>query len=312
MRRLLARAELVLRRAVDALIRTAGTRDAAQLAFFVLLSFPAMLLLVIWGVSSALDNPAGLRNDIVEAVVDAIPLSDEAGRAEVEELLDDVAAGAGGLGLTALVALVYAASGAIGALRHAVNEAFETRDDRPWAQGKLLDVGLVLIVAPVALGALALKLSNAVPKALDDEPVAGGLTAFLLTELAPLAIAFGLLVGLFRVLPSAEVRVRDAWPGALVALLGLRLAQTLAEAFLALFGNTGTVYGAIGGLLAAGFGVYLACVVVVAGAHVSAQLARLPTGEAIDSAIAREPPGKPVRRFLLDAVKGLFVRGRRG
>ena len=104
------------------------------------------------------------------------------------------------------------------------------------------------------------------------------------------------------------MRLRDAWPGALVAVLGLRLAQALAEAFLALFGNTGTVYGAIGGLLAAGFAVYLACVVVVAGAHVSAQLASLPTRRAIDSAIAAEPPGKPVSRFLLDAVKGLFVR----
>ena len=163
MRRLPARAWLVVRRAVDALIRTAGTRDAAQVAFFVLLSFPAMLLLVIWGVSSALDNPAGLRNDIVDAIVDAIPLSDENGRREVEGLLDDVAAGAGGLGFAVLIALIYSASGAIGALRHAVNEAFETRDDRPWAQGKLLDIGLVLLAAPLAVGALALKLSNVVP-----------------------------------------------------------------------------------------------------------------------------------------------------
>lgn len=308
MRRLSARAWLVLRRAADALVRTAATRDAAQVAFFVLLSFPAMLLLVVWGVSSALDNPAGLRGDIVDAVVDAIPLSSEDGRREVERLLDEVAAGAGGLGFAVVVALVYSASGAIGGLRHAVNEAFEGPDDRPWAQGKLLDIGLVLVAAPVALGALALKLSNVVPAALDDEPFALGLTAFLLTELAPMALAFVLLVGLFRVLPSADVRLRDAWPGALVAVIGLRVAQALAEAFLSLFGNSGTVYGTIGGLLTAGYTVYLACVVVVAGAHVSAQLARLPTGQAIDSAIAGEPPGKPVGRFLLDALRGIFVR----
>jgi membrane protein len=311
-RRLPARAWLVLRRAADALVRTAGTRDAAQVAFFVLLSFPAILLLVVWGTSAALDNPIGLRDDIVDAIVDALPLSDDDGRREVQQLLDDVAAGAGGLGITVVVALVYSASGAIGALRHAVNEAFETREDRPWAQGKLLDIGLVLAAAPIAVGALALKLSNVVPEALDDDPVAGGLTAFLLTELAPAAIAFALLVVLFRVLPSAEVRLRDAWPGALVAVIGLRLAQALAEAYLSLFGNAGTVYGTIGGLIAAGFGVYLACVVVIAGAHVSAQLARLPSARAIDSALAREGPGKPVGRFLLDGLRGLFVRGRGG
>jgi membrane protein len=311
-RRLLARASLVLRRAADALISSAGTRDAAQVAFFVLLSFPAILLLVVWGASTALDNPAGLRSDIVDAIVDAIPLSDADGRREVQRLLDDVASGAGNLGYAAIPALIYSASGAIGALRHAVNEAFETREERPWVQGKLLDIGLVLIVAPVALGGLALKLSNIVPAALDDEPFAHGLTAILLTELAPLVIAFVLLVALLRVLPSAEVRLRDAWPGALVAVVGLRLAQALVEAFLSLFGNAGTIYGAIAGLLAAGYAVYLACVMIVAGAHVSAQLARLPTGSDIDSAIAGEGPGKPVGRFLLDALRGLFVRGRGG
>jgi membrane protein len=312
MRRLPARAWLVLRRAADALVRTASTRDAAQVAFFILLSFPATLLLIIWGASTALDNPAGLRRDIVDAVVDAIPLSDRSGRREVEELLDDVARGAGGLGYAVVPALLYSASGAIGGLRHAVNEAFQTRDDRPWVQGKLLDIGLVLVVAPIAIGGLALKLSNTVPAALDDEPLARGLTGFLLTELAPLAIAFVLLVALFRILPSAEVRLRDAWPGALVAVIGLRLAQALAEALLSLFGGAGTVYGAIGGLLAAGYAVYLACVVIVAGAHVSAQLAQLPTGQAIDAEIEREPPGKPAGRFVLDVLRGLFVRRRRG
>ena len=309
MRRLPARAWLVLRRAADALVRTAGTRDAAQVAFFVLLSFPATLLLVVWGVSAALDNPAGLRGDIVDAVVDAIPLSDEDGRREVESLLDDVAAGAGGLGVAVVLALLYSASGAVGGLRHAVNEAFEIRDDRPWAQGKLLDIGLVLVVAPLALGGLALKLSNTVPSALDNEPLAHGLSAFLVTELAPMAIAFVLLLGLFRVLPSAEVRLRDAWPGALLAVVGLRLAQALAEAFVSLFGSAGAVYGTIGGLLAAGLGVYLGCVVIVAGAHVSAQLARLPDAAAIDAEIAAESgTGTPAGRFILNAIRGLFVR----
>lgn len=308
MRRLRARAWLVVRRAVYTLARTAGTRDAAQVAFFVILSLPAILLLVIWGASAALDNPAGLRDDVVDAILDVLPLSDPSGRREVEDLLDEVARGAGGLGFAVIPALVYSASGAIGGLRHAVNEAFETRDDRPWVQGKLLDIGLVLVVAPLAVGGLALKLSNTVPAALDDEPVAEGLAAFALTELIPFAIAFALLVGLFRILPTARVSLRDAWPGALAAALGLRAIQALAELFFDLFGDAGAVYGAVGGLLAAGYGVYLASVLTIAGAHVSAQLARLPTGKAIDAEIAGEGPGEPIGRWLAGAVRGLFVR----
>ena len=311
MRRLPARAWFVLSHAADTLVRSAGTRDAAQVAFFVLLSFPATLLLIIWGSSAALEDPAGLREDIVEAIVDAIPLSGDEGRAEVESLLDDVASGAGGLGVTGALALLYSASSAIAALRHALNEAFAVRDDRPYAQGKLLDIGLVLAVTPLAVGALALKLSNAVPAALDDEPLARGATAFVLTELVPLIVAFCILVGFLRILPSAPVRFRDALPGALVAVLGLRLAQAIAEGFLALLGDSGTVYGSIGALLAAGFTVYFACVIVVAGAHVSAQLARMPTLAAIDTAIDRERgTSRPVGRWLLDGLRGLFLRSR--
>lgn len=87
-----------------------------------------------------------------------------------------------------------------------------------------------------------------------------------------------------------------------------RAATPRTRANSSLFGGAGAVYGTIGGLLAAGFAVYLGCVVLVAGAHVSAELSRLPTGRSIDSAIAGESPGRPAGRFLLDALKGVFVR----
>jgi hypothetical protein len=46
-RRLPAAMFLVLRRAVGSLVETAGTRDAAQVAFSFVMSFPAALLLLV-------------------------------------------------------------------------------------------------------------------------------------------------------------------------------------------------------------------------------------------------------------------------
>jgi uncharacterized BrkB/YihY/UPF0761 family membrane protein len=77
--------------------------------------------LLVWGFSTLLDDPS-VRESIVDAIVSALPLSSPDDRAEVEALLDEVAAGAGSLGWLGALSLLYSASGAIGALRHAVND----------------------------------------------------------------------------------------------------------------------------------------------------------------------------------------------
>jgi membrane protein len=312
LRRLPARAWLIIRHAVDSLIKTAGTRDAAQVAFYVLLSFPPILLLVVWGFSAALDDER-VRQEIVSTLVDALPLSDEEGREEIEELLDGVARGAGSQGWIGAIALLYSASGAIAALRHAVNQAWGIAEGLPYFQGKALDVGVVLIVAPLAVVAMTLNLANTVPNALDDAPLFAGLAALMLSDLIPLALAFGLLTGLYRVLPAERASFRAALAGALVGTLGIVVVNFGAEAYVAAFGNAGTVYGTLGALLAAIFAIYIQAVVVIVGAHVAAQLARLPDGAAIDAEIEAESGGEstPIGRFLLNALRGLFLRPRR-
>ena len=310
LRRFPARAWLITQRSVDAMIRSAGTRDAAQVAFFVLLAFPATLLLVVWGFSTALDDP-DVRGDIVEAIVEALPQSDASGEREIERVLDGVAAGAGGLGWFVGLTLLYAASGAVSSLRHAVNEAWGIEDTRPYFQGKALDVGLVLLVAPLAMVTLGLRLTNVVPAAFDDDPLLAGTLSAVVTGVLPLVLVFVVLVVLFRTLPAERTGLRAAWPGALVATLGLVIVQFAAQKVPALFGNAGTVYGTIGAFIAAFFAVYFGAITVVLGAHFSAQLSLLVSGAAIDAEIeAGRGTGKPVGRFLLDALRGLVVRAR--
>ena len=110
------------------------------------MSFPATLLLLVWAFSTLLGDDS-VRQSIVDAIVQALPLAGTADQRQVERLLDDVAAGAGGLGWIGALALLYSASGAIGALRHAVNQAWGERDTRPYAPAKALDAGLTLMVA---------------------------------------------------------------------------------------------------------------------------------------------------------------------
>ncbi len=294
---------MVLTRGVRSLLDSAGTRDAAQVAYYLVMSFPALLLLLVWGFSTVLQDDS-VREEIVDAIMHGLPIADPADRNQVERLLDDVAAGAGGLGWLGAVALVYSASGAIGATRHAVNEAWGDRDTRPFAQAKVLDAGLTLVVGPVLIVALGLTLSGELSSSIGDRPWLAAVAQFAVTRLVPLALLLAVLAALFRVLPEAERATwRAAWPGALVSVLAIVAIELGTKVYFDVVGNSNAVYGTMGVLLAVVFAAYLIALAVLLGAHVSAAVGR-PAEEP-------EGPGAPLGRSIANVVRGLFVRDRR-
>jgi membrane protein len=293
----------VLTRGVRSLLDSAGTRDAAQVAYYLVMSFPALLLLLVWGFSTVLQDDS-VREEIVDAIMHGLPIADPSDRSQVERLLDDVAAGAGGLGWLGAVALLYSASGAIGATRHAVNEAWGHRDTRPFAQAKALDAGLTLVVGPVLIVALGLMLSGELSSSIGDRPWLAAVAQFAVTRVLPLAMLFAVLAGLFHVLPeSKKATWRAAWPGALVSVLAIVAIELGTEVYFGIVGNSNAVYGTMGVLLAVVFAAYLIALAVLLGAHVSAAAGR-PAEEP-------EGPRAPLGRTIAEAVRGLFVRRRR-
>jgi membrane protein len=293
----------LLTRGVRSMLDSAGTRDAAQVAYYLVMSFPALLLLLVWGFSTVLQDDS-VREEIVDAIMHGLPIADPSDRSHVERLLDDVAAGAGGLGWLGAVALLYSASGAIGATRHAVNDAWGDRDTRPYVQGKALDAGLTLVVGPVLIVSLGLTLSGELSSSIGDRPWLAAVAQFAVTRLLPLALLLALLTCLFVVLPETpKATWRTAWPGALVTVLAVVAIKVGADVYFGVVGNSNAVYGTMGVLLAVVFAAYLIALAVLLGAHVSAAAGR-PAEEP-------EGPRAPLGRTIADAVRGLFVRRRR-
>ena len=273
------------------------------------MSFPATLLLLVWLFSGLFDDTS-VRQTIVDSIIQALPLTDASGRAEVEALLDDVAAGAGSLGWIGAVSLLYSASGAIGALRYAICRAWGEEDTRPYATGKALDAGLTLLAAPMLIVGLGLSISGSLAEAIGDRPWTLAVAQFSVTKLLPLILLFVVLTILFRVLPSRGGSLRAAVVGALVALAGMVLVQAGTDAYLAAFGSAKAIYGTLGVLLGIVFSAYLEAIAVVLGAHVAAEASRLPTGASIDRTIEQDSASSPsAGRLVLDAVRGLFTRG---
>jgi membrane protein len=286
----------VLRRAVGSMVDTAGTRDAAQVAYYLVMSFPAGLLLLVWAFSTVL-NDDSVREPIVDAIVGWLPIADPGDRRQVEALLDDVAAGAGSLGWISVVALLYSASGAIGAIRHSVNDAWERREQRPFVPAKARDVGLTLLAAPLVIVSAGLTLSGALASSIGDRPWLAAVAQFAVTRVVPLALLFALLTGLYRVLPeSPRASLRRAWPGALAAVAGIVVVQLGTEAYFSVVGDTRAIYGTMGALLAVVFSAYLVALALIFGAHVSAAAGRPEEAGSL--------PGGGISQTL----RGLFVR----
>jgi membrane protein len=199
----------------------------------------------------------------------------------------------------------------VSALRDALNEAMGAGDARPLVQGKALDIGLTLVVAPLTLAALGLNLSGELADAIGDHPWLAAFAQFLVAVVVPLVILFGVLVLLFRVLPDAGSSVRAAWPGALVALIGVVSISYGTELYFAIFGDANAVYGTMGALLAVVFSAYLGSIAIVSGAYVAAEA----SGQALDAdvdagVIHARADGSHGRRSLVDRLRGLFVRVR--
>lgn len=286
----------LLRRAVGSMIDTAGTRDAAQVAYYLVMSAPAGLLLLVWAFSTVL-NDDSVREPIVDAIVGWLPIADPGDRRQVEALLDDVAAGAGTLGWISVVALLYSASGAIGAIRHSVNDAWDRREQRPFIPAKARDAGLTLLAAPLVIVSAGLTLSGELASSIGDRPWLAAVAQFAVTRLVPLALLFALLTTLFRLLPeSPAASLRRAWPGALAAVAGIVVVQLGTEAYFSVVGDTRAIYGTMGALLALVFSAYLVALALIFGAHVSAATGRPEEDGAL--------PGSGISETL----RGLFVR----
>lgn len=270
-------------RAVDVAWRAFGsfrangdTMYAAAISYYVLFSlFP--LLIVAVAVFGLVVRDQELETRAVDAIVDQIPEEIDL-RDQVQETVQGVTRSNNGLlGLAGLLGAAWTASGMFGALRRALNRAFEVPGSRPFLRAKLLDLAGVLGVMALALlsvtASAALGVARAVANGLFAGLVPNVLWA-LLYLLVPLAISFLTFLLVYRVVPSRTLGVSQLWAGALVAAAAFEAAKAGFGLYLANFGRYQEVYGALGGVVAFLFFVFLASSILLYGAELASTMAR--------------------------------------
>jgi membrane protein len=254
-----------------------GHRTAAQIAFFAVLSAVPLAMLLVAGFGLMFDD-GDVRRRVVRSVLDNVPLSRSSDRARLESTITEALDNTGRLGPFSALVLLASASGVMGALRYSINVAWDLEEvHRSILTRKAQDLALVLLGAVVLVFSITVTLTRRAAHTVDRE--GGGAVAWLLEvlgDLLPFVFTFGVVLLLYRVLPYPRPRVRDIWPGALVAALLISLVRGGLRLYFAHLSSLGALYGSLGALLALLLFFYAVSNVLVFGAEFASEWSRLP------------------------------------
>lgn len=293
---------LLARRAVEGFAAAGGTRLAAAIAYYALLSlFPLVILLVAAG-SLVLDE-ATVRERIADRIAGALPLT-ESGAADVRDLLAGAGGRAAAVGLAGLAGLLWSASGMMGALRAGVTAVSGPEPGRPFLRGKLVDLGMIAGVGVLLLASAATTVTARVAREQVLEPIGVPGAGTLIGILVPIALATATLLVLIRLVPAAPPSRAGALRAAVAGGVALWALATGFGLYVANFGRYNAIYGSLGTIVALMVFAWLAAIVVLLAAAAAAAW----------EDVARERPpgpsgdGEPLRRRARRALAGLVVR----
>ena len=296
-RALLHRTLLTTWRALREFVEDRGHRDAAQIAFFAVLSGIPLALLLI-GAFGAFLGEGEVRERVIDTAFTSVPLAQEEDRARLEDVARDALDGAGDIGPVSILLLVGAAMGVMGALRHSINVAWDIERRPPLLRRKALDLALVSGVTVILLFSLSVTATREASRALGDGGGGGVVLAGLLDavgDVLPFLFVAGVVLFLYRILPVDRPRLRDIWPGAVVAAAGLLAVKGLLELYFEHLADFGALYGSLGALMALLLFVFAGANVLVFGAEFASEWSRLPRDDAEVARIVRDGRARAVR-----------------
>jgi membrane protein len=283
---------------------------AAAISYYVLFSIVPLAIFSI-SIAGFVLNSQHIRTEIVNHVLDVVPLTQTEGRSAVESALENVKRVSGPVAALGLIATLWTASTVFASIRKSLNRVWGVSEHRPFAQQKLVDFLQVGLLATMLLASLVL--TGVLRTIRSVNPVSAGPLAHrspiweIPPVMLPALLSFATFLLLYRIVPAVRPRWRDVVPGALVATLLFEALKNSFAFYVANFNNFDVVYGSLGGVLLFLFYTYASSNILLVGAEIARTLQRYHAGE-LNAEIYPVGPQTPVTSRALRALRGLFVR----
>jgi membrane protein len=196
---------------------------------------------------------------------------------QFSQIIDQVRAGAGG-GLLSfgLIAALWASSAGIRSAMHALNVAYDVKEERSLWKKYAFSLVFTVGLAAMLIAAVALLLIG--PQAigwLADQIGLGNVFVTLWNWLRiPAAIVLMMLAValIYYFFPNVDQPFRIVSPGSVLAVLAWLIATVAFSLYVSNFANYNATYGSLGGIIALMFYFFISAATLLLGAEVNAVL----------------------------------------
>ena len=246
---------------------------AAGLAFYTILSlFP--LLLGLTAIFGPLLEGTDLQQRLIVTVSNAFPGSTDL----ITRTFAEAAGSQRTIGVVSLVTLILSASQIFVGIRRALNRAWGVTHTHSFLHRRLLEAAMlgsvILLVlaswAAVSLFSVVRPLLPATLAVPGTGPVAGTIAA-----LTSFTLSFGVFALLYRFVPKANVSWADVRLGALLAAILFEVGKYAFSWYLTGFARYSLIYGSLGTTIVFLMWSYLSALILLLGAELTAEYARL-------------------------------------
>jgi membrane protein len=264
-------------------------QHAAGISYRVLFSIAPLAIVLVSAFGLVLQNES-VQDSVVNRIVDYLPVT-AAGQKDVEKAVTDIATPASAAGLIGLIVFVWAATGMMAAIRAGLETALSVTERRPVVRGKLVDVVLIVGAAALVLVTVGLTAAGEYLQRVTDSTVAGWLL-----RLAWFLLSIGVVLLVYRFVPSRGIAFRDGLAGAIVTAVLLQAISFASSLILNKTTDLSVIYGSLTTALVFLYSIYLYASSLLIGAEVAAAWSRPPG-----------PPGPSLREQIKRGIIGLFV-----
>jgi membrane protein len=265
----------ILIRAGQQFVNDNAMTYAAAMSYYVLFSlFPTMIFLVT--VFGFIVRDPEIQEQVIDSIIAVVPPGLDI-RTEIGQVISDVSqASSPILAIAGLLGTAWTASNMFAALRRSLNLAFNIEQTRNFLIGRFMDMLNLPVILLLALLSMSATAAVRIVEAFFREWLAEtGLTAStwnLVYFLLPYVISFIVFLMVYRVLPNARYPFRYLAIGATFAAIGFELAKGGFSLYVANVADYQEVYGALGGVVAFLFFVFIVANIVIFGAEISSEI----------------------------------------
>jgi membrane protein len=225
----------VVRRTWEAAVEDNIPFLASAVSFDLLLTILPFTALLLGAVGYLVQYQSATQQVDVPTLLERVLPVAGAGRAaldEIKQLITNVAANRAKLTFLGIPLFLWFSTRLFGGLRAALNEIFDTDETRPWALGKVLDLGMVLLTGSLLVGNVYLLAIGGRVEGMLEGTFALEFLYRLAVQIVALAFSVALFFVIFKFLPSRRIHWRTALVAAVFCALAFEVAKRLYALYL--------------------------------------------------------------------------------